>query len=78
LADTQNFFLCYLLWDASITVPNNTVHKKLIQKEFALLSLSGIAYFVFNYPTFMTYTLGAEVGRVDAINNSQVFVEVVS
>ncbi|EFK96195.1 hypothetical protein LDC_1793 [sediment metagenome] len=29
--------------------------------------------FLYNFFTFTAYTLGGEVGRVDAINNSQVF-----
>lgn len=75
--------LAYLCWCfffvaffGMLQAPRQTIQsaKKLTKNEFALLSLSGFGYFVFNYLTFMTYTMGAEVGRVDAINNSQVFV----
>jgi drug/metabolite transporter (DMT)-like permease len=35
--------------------------------------ISGIGYFLYNFFTFSAYKVGGEVGRVDAINNSQVF-----
>ena len=34
---------------------------------------SGVGYFAYNFATFTSYSIGGEVGRVDAINNSQVF-----
>jgi drug/metabolite transporter (DMT)-like permease len=34
---------------------------------------SGIGYLVYNFATFTSYSIGGEVGRVDAINNSQIF-----
>ncbi len=34
---------------------------------------SGLGYVVYNLCTFYAYTYGGEVGRIDAINNSQVF-----
>ncbi len=37
------------------------------------IMISGIAYFLFNFFTFTAYRFGGEVSRVDAINNSQVF-----
>ena len=36
--------------------------------------ISGIGYFLFNIFTFYAYRLGGEVGRVDAINNTQTFI----
>lgn len=48
--------------------------KALSAADGKLIILSALAYFIFNFCTFKAYTLGAEVGRVDAINNSQVFV----
>ncbi len=35
--------------------------------------VSGLGYFAYNFCTFSAYAAGGEVGRVDAINNSQVF-----
>lgn len=35
--------------------------------------ISGIGYFLFNLFTFSAYKIGGEVGRIDAINNSQIF-----
>jgi len=35
--------------------------------------LSGIAYLIYNLFTFLSYIYGGEVGKVDAINNSQIF-----
>lgn len=37
------------------------------------IMISGVAYFLFNFFTFTAYRFGGEVGRIDAINNSQVF-----
>lgn len=37
------------------------------------LLISGIGYLVYNLCTFFAYNVGGEVGRVDAINNSQIF-----
>ncbi|MFC1623424.1 hypothetical protein ACFL2R_01600 [Patescibacteria group bacterium] len=41
--------------------------------DYGPIMLSGIAYFLFNFFTFTSYVYGGEIGRVDAINNSQVF-----
>ncbi len=35
--------------------------------------LSGVGYFFYNFFTFSAYKIGGEVGRIDAINNSQIF-----
>lgn len=35
--------------------------------------VSGFAYFLYNLATYTAYSIGGEVGRIDAINNSQVF-----
>ncbi len=40
---------------------------------FKPLFLTGTCYFLYNYLTFNAYVFGGEVGRVDAINNFQVF-----
>jgi drug/metabolite transporter (DMT)-like permease len=39
--------------------------------------VSAIGYFLFNIFTFFAYTKGGEVGRIDAINNSQVFIIII-
>jgi len=38
-----------------------------------VILLSGFAYLIYNLFTFVSYTYGGEVGKVDAINNSQIF-----
>jgi drug/metabolite transporter (DMT)-like permease len=35
--------------------------------------ISSVGYFLFNFFTFTAYQFGGEVGRVDAINNAQIF-----
>ncbi len=52
-------------------VVNSIKGKKL--NVFKPIIISGIGYFLFNLFTFNAYVFGGEVGRVDAINNSQVF-----
>ena len=47
--------------------------QKTKRNEYKPIVYSGIAYFIYNYATFTAYTLGGEVGRIDAINNSQIF-----
>ena len=42
-------------------------------QDFTPIVLSGIGYFFYNFFTFKAYTFGGEVGRIDAINNSEVF-----
>lgn len=41
--------------------------------DFKLIFISGVGYFLYNFLTFTAYVFGGEVGRIDAINNSQVF-----
>lgn len=41
--------------------------------DYKFIIFSAIGYFLFNLFTFMSYSYGGEVGRVDAINNSQIF-----
>lgn len=40
---------------------------------YKFIILSGILYVLYNLATFTAYKIGGEVGRIDAINNSQVF-----
>ncbi len=49
------------------------VVKGLTLKDFTPIFISGFGYFIYNLCTFIAYSLGGEVGKVDAINNSQVF-----
>jgi drug/metabolite transporter (DMT)-like permease len=42
--------------------------------NFKPIIFSGVAYFLYNFFTFTAYTFGGEVGRIDAINNSQIFI----
>lgn len=48
--------------------------KSLSRTDFRKIIISGSGYFIFNFCTFSAYVYGGEVGRVDAINNSQVFI----
>lgn len=41
--------------------------------DYKSILVSACGYFIYNFSTFTAYTIGGEVGRVDAINNSQVF-----
>lgn len=40
---------------------------------FKAILFSGVGYFLYNLLTFNAYVLGGEVGRIDAINNTQIF-----
>jgi len=53
------------------SVINSIKDKKLISHK--PIVISAIGYFLYNFFTFTAYTYGGEVGRIDAINNSQVF-----
>ncbi len=52
-------------------VITNLQGKKLT--DFKSIYISGFGYFIYNLCTFFAYRLGGEVGRIDAINNSQIF-----
>lgn len=41
--------------------------------DFRVIVFSAAGYFIYNALTFFAYTLGGEVGKIDAINNTQVF-----
>jgi len=38
------------------------------------VALSATGYFAYNLATFLAYTVGGEVGKIDAINNTQVII----
>ena len=42
-------------------------------RSYVPVLASGFGYLLFNICTFTAYSFGGEVGRIDAINNSQVF-----
>lgn len=74
--------LVYLFWSFTFVIsisflqnPKNiiTSAKGIRLIDARNLFVSGFAYFIYNLCTFTAYTVGGEVGRVDAINNSQVF-----
>lgn len=53
-----------------------TVINSLKQSRFSMfipVFLSAVAYCLYNILTFFSYRFGGEVGKVDAINNSQIF-----
>lgn len=41
--------------------------------DYLPIFVSGLGYFIYNLCTFYAYSSGGEVGRIDAINNTQVF-----
>lgn len=72
----------YIFWSFSLValfgfllkpqeVIKDIANKKL--NDYTQIAVSGSGYFLFNFFTFNSYILGGEVGRVDAINNSQIF-----
>lgn len=59
----------FILKPKDIIKTINTSHVQV----YKVLTFSAVGYFLYNLATFTAYTIGGEVGRVDAINNSQVF-----
>lgn len=41
--------------------------------DLKFVAYSGVAYFIYNLATYFAYIHGGEVGKVDAINNTQIF-----
>ena len=67
-------FLLIAVWGFLLgnkAVINSIKNKKL--KNYKPIMVSGAGYFLFNFFTFTAYGIGGEVGRIDAINNAQVF-----
>ncbi len=78
--------LVYIFWSfAMIAVwgfilGGKSVVGSLKGKELSSLkpiAISGVGYFLYNFFTFTAYTFGGEVGRVDAINNAQIFLIII-
>lgn len=74
--------LVYLFW-AFLAIPiwgfvfgSREIVRSLKGKRpgaYVPIAVSGVGYLLFNILTFTAYSLGGEVGRIDAINNTQVF-----
>ncbi len=67
-------FLLISIWGFILgrkSVMKSMKGKRLI--HYKPIAVSGIGYLLFNFLTFTAYTYGGEVGRIDAINNSQIF-----
>ncbi|HIP50054.1 MAG TPA: hypothetical protein EYG99_01250 [Candidatus Pacebacteria bacterium] len=67
-------FLMIAIW--GFVIGGKDVIQSVKGKEFSaykLIIMSGFAYFLFNFFTFSAYRYGGEVGKIDAINNSQIF-----
>ena len=46
--------------------------------EYKPLMISGLGFLLFNLFAFFAYTYGGEVGRVDAINNTEIFLVILA
>lgn len=78
--------LIYLFWSFTIIALiiylfnikdiNKGINKTKI-KHLKPIFISGIGYLIYNLCTFTAYSVGGEVGKVDAINNSQIFLIIV-
>lgn len=44
---------------------------------YAPIAISGIGYLLYNFFTFSAYSVGGEVGRVDAINTAYIFIIII-
>lgn len=75
--------IIYLFWAlfttsiiAFLLGPKEVISQVRIQKISAYkpLLISSFGYILYNFFTFSAYKIGGEVGRVDAINNSQIFI----
>ena len=74
--------LIYMVWTSSaialfglLQAPLRSLRaiRGLRPRDLAPLCVSASAYFLYILCTFSAYATGGEVGRIDAINNSQVF-----
>lgn len=67
-------FLLTSIFAFSVGIKENTrILTTLTFTDFKPILISAAGYFFYNICTFFAYKVGGEVGRVDAINNSQVF-----
>jgi drug/metabolite transporter (DMT)-like permease len=67
-------FLLTSVWSFILGIKSvaNSVRNKRLSNYWPII-ISGIAYFLVNFFVFTAYRFGGEVGRIDAINNSQIF-----
>lgn len=67
-------FLAISIWNLLFNwKENKTFSKDKSFINYKPIIISGLGYFLFNLFTFSAYKFGGEVGRIDAINNSQIF-----
>lgn len=75
--------LIYMFWAWSLssmvlfvsnpkTVVSNVKQSQI--RDYYPVAISSLGYFLFNFFTLTAYKLGGEVGVVDAINNTQIFI----
>lgn len=67
-------FLFISIWSFLFDIKNvssSLKNKSLV--SYRSVAISGAGYFLFNFFTFSAYKIGGEVGRIDAINNFQIF-----
>ena len=70
------FWICLMIAVWAFIIDNKSVRNSLKGKaliSYKPIAISGASYFLFNVFTFSAYRLGGEVGRIDAINNSEIF-----
>lgn len=68
-----SFFIASMLLYITSFKETTKELKKFTKNNFKPIIVSACGYFIYNFCTFTAYTVGGEVGRVDAINNSQIF-----
>ncbi len=67
---------CYAIAIMTLVFRGNKVVKDLKKVDFGLFKIifgSAILFFIFNKLNFVAYSIGGEVGKIDAINNSVIF-----
>lgn len=74
--------IIYIAWTFALIAlfgfllnPKEVISEIRIRKfnDYKPILISAIGYLIFNFATLTAYTVGGEVGKVDAINNSQIF-----
>lgn len=70
-------FFAYMIGLTGLVYRGKVIIKDLARVEintFKVVCVSAITFFIWNKLTFVAYTVGGEVGRIDSINNSVIFV----
>lgn len=74
--------IIYIAWTFALIAlfgfllnPKEVINEIKVRKlnDYRPILISAIGYLIFNFATLTAYTAGGEVGKVDAINNSQIF-----